>query len=179
MIDEILTLSRIEAGEEVIETADFELCEFLRDTAALMEPLAAAKQLAFHCHTPDAEIPVTMDERKVRQILINLLGNAVKFTHAGHVRVSVALEGDSVSVIVEDSGIGIAAEHHERIFEPFWQVGQGGSGRHEGTGLGLNVAKRLATAMGGDVTLASALGAGTRVELRLPRVAAGRLKVRD
>ena len=178
MIDEILTLSRIEAGEEVIEVGTFELCGFVRDTATLIEPLAAAKQLAFYCETPEGSIDVTMDERKVRQILLNLLGNAVKFTRAGFVRVQARLAGDEVSITVEDSGIGIAPEHHQRIFEPFWQVEQVGGMRHEGTGLGLNVAKRLANAMGGDVTLTSELGVGTKVELRLPRVLEGGVRTK-
>jgi PAS domain S-box-containing protein len=173
MIDEILTLSRIEAGEEVTEACTFELCGFLRDTATLVEPLAAAKQLAFHCETPPGEVEVTMDERKVRQILLNLLGNAVKFTRTGFVRLTAVLEPDEVVITVEDSGIGIAPEHHGRIFEPFWQVEQVGGVRNEGTGLGLNVSKRLAYAMGGDVTLTSEVGGGTRVELRLPRVFMG------
>ena len=76
-------------------------------------------------------------------------------------------------ITVEDSGIGIAAEHHGRIFEPFWQVEQVGGVRNEGTGLGLNVSRRLANAMGGDVTLTSEVGGGTSVELRLPRVFVG------
>jgi PAS domain S-box-containing protein len=179
MIDEILTLSRIEAGEEVIEVGPLELCGFLRDTATLVEPLAAAKRLEFHCETPEGPIDVTMDERKVRQILLNLLGNAVKFTHAGRVRMFAELDGDRVLIGVEDTGIGISREHHTHIFEPFWQVERAGGVRNEGTGLGLNVAKRLANAMGGDVTLTSDVGKGTRVELRLPRVIVGAGRSRD
>jgi PAS domain S-box-containing protein len=179
MIDEILTLSRIEAGEEVIEAGTFELCGFVRDTATLVEPLAAAKQLGFHCELPAGQVQVTMDERKVRQILLNLLGNAVKFTKSGFVRLHAFLDGDEVVVTVEDTGIGIAPEHHTRIFEPFWQVEQVGGARHEGTGLGLNVSKRLANAMGGDVTLSSDVGVGTRVELRLPREFRGGVRTKD
>jgi PAS domain S-box-containing protein len=172
MIDEILTLSRIEAGEETVEPEPREFCEFLRETAALVEPLADAKSLEFRCDTPASEVHVVMDVRKVRQILLNLLGNAVKFTTDGAIVLRGAVTGETLIVTVSDSGIGIRSEHLERIFEPFWQVEQGRSRSIEGTGLGLNVARRLARIMGGDITASSDPGSGTRFELRLPRVVA-------
>jgi signal transduction histidine kinase len=170
MIDEILTLSRIEAGEEVIEPEDSEFCAFLRETAALVEPLADSKGLEFHCETPEDEVHVFMDVRKVRQILLNLLGNAVKFTRDGAVTMRGSVRGELVIVSVQDSGIGIREEHIERIFDPFWQVEQGRSRTIEGTGLGLNVARRLARIMGGDIVASSEPGSGTRFSLRLPRM---------
>jgi PAS domain S-box-containing protein len=167
MIDEILTLSRVEAGEETVEPEPVEICAFLRETASLVEPLAAARELTLRCETPADPAYIDLDVRKCRQILLNLLGNAVKFTTEGDIVLRGSLQADTVVVSVEDSGIGIAPEHRDRIFEPFWQVEQSRSRRQDGTGLGLNVARRLARLMGGDVTVDSGAD-GTRFELRLP-----------
>jgi PAS domain S-box-containing protein len=170
MIDEILTLSRIEAGEEMFAPEQGELCTILEQTAELIEPLADAKQLSFRCEMPDGPVPVYIDVRKLRQIVLNLLGNAVKFTPEGEVVMRAAVVDETIVVSVQDSGIGIPAEHLERIFDPFWQVDQGRSRRIEGTGLGLNVARRLARLMQGDVEVSSSPGDGTRFELRLPYI---------
>jgi PAS domain S-box-containing protein len=167
MIDEILTLSRVEAGEETVEPEPVEICAFLRETASLVEPLADARELTLRCETPDDPAYIDLDVLKCRQILLNLLGNAVKFTTEGDIVLRGQLEAETVVVSVEDSGIGIAPEHVDRIFEPFWQVEQSRSRRQDGTGLGLNVARRLARLMGGDVTVGSS-SEGTRFELRLP-----------
>jgi PAS domain S-box-containing protein len=169
MIDEILTVSRIEAGEEYVDTERADVCEVLRDTAALIEPLAEAKRLEFRCDIPQGPHEVELDVRKLRQIVLNLLGNAVKFTNDGHVRLSASFERDEVVIAVEDSGIGIAPENIERVFDPFWQVEQGHARRQEGTGLGLHVGRRLARLMNGDVRVTSVQGEGTRFELRLPK----------
>jgi signal transduction histidine kinase len=105
--------------------------------------------------------------------LLNLLSNAVKFTDKGVVTLAVRLDGDgprktNIVFDVEDSGVGISAENLERIFEPFWQVDQSSTRRHPGTGLGLSVSRRLSVLLGGRLTVASALGSGSRFELRLP-----------
>jgi PAS domain S-box-containing protein len=173
MIDEILTLSRIEAGEEVIDPEPCELCGFLRETAALVEPQARTKGLILHCDTPDDELHVTIDTRKFRQILLNLLSNAVKFTASGTVHMRCRAQGSDVHIAVQDTGDGIAAEHVDRIFDQFWQVEQERSKRTDGAGLGLHVARRLARLMGGDVTVASQPGAGTRFVLHLPGIVRG------
>jgi PAS domain S-box-containing protein len=168
MIDEILTLSRVEAGEEAVERETVELCEFLRETAALVEPMAAEKQLVLKCVTPDDETYLELDPRKVRQILLNLLGNAVKFTTAGSISMQGGHTAGWLEIVVQDTGGGIAREHLEQIFEPFWQVEQQRSRSKEGAGLGLNVARRLARLMGGDVEVSSEPGDGTRFVVRVP-----------
>jgi PAS domain S-box-containing protein len=168
MIDEILMLSRVEAGEETVEMEPVEICEFLRDTASFIEPLADARGLTLHCTTPAEPACIDIDPRKCRQILINLLGNAVKFTTDGDIVMTGYLTASEFIVTVEDTGIGISAEHVDRIFEPFWQVEQARSKRQDGTGLGLNVARRLARLMGGDVTVTSSEADGTCFTLRLP-----------
>jgi PAS domain S-box-containing protein len=168
MIDEILTLSRVEAGEETVGSETVEFCAFLRETASLLEPAAAAKQLTLRCTTPADEVTVNIDPRKVRQILLNLLSNAIKFTPAGTVAVAAAVEDGRITVEVQDSGIGIAAEHLDDIFQPFWQVEKALARRQDGTGLGLNVARHLARLMGGDIAVASSPEDGTRFTLTLP-----------
>jgi signal transduction histidine kinase len=115
-------------------------------------------------------VPAMLDARKVRQIVLNLLGNAVKFTHSGTIRLHVAAEGEHITITVQDTGIGIAPHNLERIFEPFWQVEQGRARCNEGTGLGLNVALRLARLMDGDIHVSSREGEGTRFVLLLPWV---------
>jgi PAS domain S-box-containing protein len=170
MIDEILTHSRIEAGEETLDIGVTEVCALLRETVEMVEPLAETKLLRLECETPDYEVPAMLDARKVRQIVLNLLGNAVKFTHSGTIRLHVAAEGEHITITVQDTGIGIAPHNLERIFEPFWQVEQGRARCNEGTGLGLNVALRLARLMDGDIHVSSREGEGTRFVLLLPWV---------
>ena len=144
--------------------------EALEEVASVIEPMAAAKGLALEVHAPPAPLVVETDPGKLRQSLINLLSNAVKFTERGRVTLRASDDGEAVCFEVRDTGIGIAPEHQERIFEPFWQVRQSTTRVVGGTGLGLNVTRRLARMMGGDVTLASRVGEGSTFTLRLPKV---------
>jgi PAS domain S-box-containing protein len=168
LIEEILTFSRLEAGEEKVELESFDPGMLLQEVQALTEPLALAKGVEFDCRMPDEPRPVESDPRKVRQILINLVGNAAKFTDAG--RISLALEeiGDEFVFRISDTGPGIAPEHLEKIFEPFWQVEGGATRTAHGTGLGLSVTRRLARLLGGEVTAESKRGEGSRFVVRLP-----------
>jgi len=110
------------------------------------------------------------DKAKVEQILINLLSNAVKFTSQGSVTLSCVWgSGDDVRITVRDTGIGIARDQIDRIFEPFVQVGRSLTHVHEGTGLGLAISRDLARAMGGEITVESVEGAGSTFTLRLPQ----------
>jgi signal transduction histidine kinase len=137
--------------------------------AAVMMVRESAEErgLAVHVDTPPDLLLVT-DRRKLHYLLANLLSNANKFTDAGEVRVRVREDEDAVVFEVEDTGIGIAPEHHERIFEPFWQVESPNTRSRNGSGLGLSLARRLLDLMGGDISLASELGRGTRCAFRLP-----------
>ena len=111
---------------------------------------------------------VTTDERRLRQILLNLLGNAVRYTERGGVRLEVEHAGDAISFAVSDTGIGIAPEHLEHIFEPFWQVEQHLTRKVGGTGLGLSVTRRLARILGGDVGVRSTPGVGSTFTVTIP-----------
>ena len=188
IIDDILDLSKAEAGELGLSSEPFELRRMVEDTAALLALQAAEKGVEIVIDM-DPGLPERLigDEGRLRQILVNLVGNAVKFTDAGHVRVGVegqAVEGRGVEgpgeegdarevdlrVAVEDTGIGIAPEALGRIFEPFQQADGMISRRHGGTGLGLAIALRLARAMGGDLRARSTPGEGSAftLALRLP-----------
>ena len=175
LIDEVLSFARLEAGREQVAVAEIDVAVALEDAMALVRPLAAGRDLSLEVLLPSAanDEPLRMvtDVLKLRQILVNLLSNAVKFSDRGRVTLAMRLEGDDVVLAVSDEGIGIRAEHLERVFEPFWQVEQAASRRVGGTGLGLSVSRRLARLLGGDVTVASVVGEGSTFEVRLPRVA--------
>jgi signal transduction histidine kinase len=138
-----------------------------------MEPIAEAAGLGFRLELPEEELVMRTDSMKVRQIVINLVSNALKYTPEGEVVVELEAADDRMTLHVTDTGPGIAPAHAERVFEPFWQVDQSDGRRITGTGLGLAVARELARLLGGDVTLESEVGKGSRFTLTLPPVPEG------
>ena len=171
LIDEILTFSRIEAGRETIRLEIADVNRMIEDSANLVAPLATEKKLGFVVHLLDPPRFMRTDPVKVRQMIVNLLTNAVKFTEAGTVSVKAATTGENVEITVHDTGIGIAAEHLDKVFDPFWQVEQKATRRAGGTGLGLTVTRRLARLLGGDVAVQSAVGEGTTFTISIPGLA--------
>lgn len=171
IVDEILTFARIEAGREQLRPVDVDGAVLTREAILAVAPLVTKKGLELRTAIPDAPLPMRADPVKVRQILINLLGNAVKFTDRGFVAVSVvpSEDGKTVSFQIADSGAGIAPTDLDRIFEPFVQVGKSYSRAHEGTGLGLSVSRVLARMMGGDLLVQSEMGAGSTFTAVIPR----------
>jgi signal transduction histidine kinase len=170
LIDEILTFSRQQAGHAEPRLREVDLAALVREAAALVEPLAAAKGLGFTLRIPEGPLPFRTEAGKIRLILLNLAANAVKFTAAGQVTLALEAAGDSVRLRVGDTGMGIAPEHAEQVFSAFWQVDQS-SGRLGGTGLGLAVTRQLATLLEGEVTLESEPGRGSVFTVRLPLLA--------
>jgi signal transduction histidine kinase len=170
LIEEILSFARLEAGQETVRPETLEAGEVVRDAIAFVEPLMQRKGLRCDLHAPAEPLRLHTDGAKLRQILTNLLANAVKFTERGGVQVEIAREGrgEWARFTVRDSGIGIPLEHMERIFDPFWQVEQSATRRAGGTGLGLSVVRQLAQLLGGEVTVASAPGEGSAFSLTLP-----------
>lgn len=168
LINNILDLARIEAGREEITLTGFSITELIEDVTMLLRPQAEVKNLVLEC-SGAADVPIIhCDAAKCRQILINLIGNAVKFTDAGVVRVHARVDDTSLRIDVSDTGPGIPPEHAGRIFEEFQQVEDGTARRHEGTGLGLAIARRYAELLGGGITLESTPGEGATFTLRLP-----------
>jgi two-component system CheB/CheR fusion protein len=169
MIDEILSFARLDGGQEVVNYAGLDAREIAREAKVLLEPVAESKGLAFVLDVPDEVVAVETDESKARQILINLSGNAVKYTQKGEVRLRVLGEAERVIFEVRDTGIGIAPEHRDRIFERFWQVDGGATRAVGGMGIGLAAAREYARLLGGDVEVDSEPGKGTTFRLSLPR----------
>ncbi len=169
LVDEVLTFSRIEAGKEVASPEPTDLNALVRETLSLMEPMAAGKNLRTEVRLPDEPVILNTDGWKLRQILSNLLSNALKFTDRGGVIVTLQPEANEVLLHIADTGIGIGDNHLEQIFDPFWQVEQTSTRRYGGTGLGLGVARKLAELLGGRLTVRSRPGAGSTFTVRLPR----------
>jgi signal transduction histidine kinase len=171
IIDEILSYSRIEAGKEVLTLAEVDVGQIVAECAELLRPSAAAKGVTLRVLGDSSPVRIETDPGKVRQVVLNLTGNALKFTDAGTVEVFTHVHDSHVSVHVRDSGRGIPAELQHAVFDAFVQVEQGHTRTIGGTGLGLTVSRRLARVLGGDVTLdASAPGEGSTFTFTLPLV---------
>ncbi|BBU56369.1 hypothetical protein KU6B_26340 [Mameliella alba] len=180
LISDILDFSKVEAGRLEIEQAPFAPASLVEEVRHLLVPLAGQKGLGLRC-TVDADVPgvVAGDALRIRQVLMNLMGNAIKFTVAGEVSLHLsraAPTGGNLRFAVADTGIGIPADRLSAIFDPFEQVHQGRDRAFEGTGLGLTISKRLIDAMGGEISARSDLGVGSvfAVDLPLPAVASGK-----
>jgi signal transduction histidine kinase len=168
LIQDVLSFSRIEAGREELRIADVEVQQLARDAFAYIEQQCNAKGLSTHLHLPDDRVIMVTDPAKLRQILLNLLNNACKFTDSGYVEMRVRRNGDDVIFEVEDTGPGIAPEHADRIFEPFTQIDQSTTRVKGGAGLGLPVSRRLAHLLGGGLDVARKPGPGSLFTLHLP-----------
>lgn len=166
LIDEILTYSRVEADKEIVRLEDERLRPIVEEAVTMVKPLADAKGLALRVDVPDSTLKT--DGGKLRQILLNLLSNAVKFTDRGEISLRARLNGDAAEFSVADTGIGIADENLQRIFDPFWQVEQSSTRRAGGTGLGLSVSRGLARLLGGEIRAESKLGEGSTFIVTLP-----------
>jgi len=166
LINDILDLSKIEAGQLDIHCQDFDLQEALAEALSTIRPLAMARGITLRENFETAGF-VHADRLRFRQILYNLLSNAVKFTpREGEVAVECVQEGDMARISVSDTGSGIRPEDQELIFEEFRQLE--GEGKHQGTGLGLTITRRLVEQHGGKIWLESELGKGTRFRFTLP-----------
>jgi signal transduction histidine kinase len=168
LIDEILSVTKIEGGRDKMRDETIDLATVSQEAATLVEPIALSKGLGFHLVVPDERVEIDTDGGKVRQVLVNLLTNAVKFTDRGDITLRAIGDGDRVCFEVRDTGIGIDPSHLDQVFELFWQVDQSTSRRVGGAGLGLAVSRRIARALGGDVSVESTLGAGSKFVFWIP-----------
>ena len=173
LINDVLEMSKIESGKHQIDRSDFDLRSALNDVHAMLNIKAMSKQLSFNLIiSPDIPRYVKTDERKLRQIVINLLGNAIKFTMSGQVNLRV-MPSDAVEmhnglcIAVEDTGPGIAAHEMSQVFEAFVQT-EVGRNSQKGTGLGLSISRQLARLLGGDITVESVVNQGSCFRLVVP-----------
>ena len=176
IINDILDFSKVESGTITLKRKPFDLREAVTRSVDLLAPQARAKGIELE-HVVDEAVPqrIVGDAERLRQVLINLIANAIKFTERGQVRVSVNIAGEAlagspvtVEFCVTDSGIGIAAEQQDLLFQPFSQVDSGIGRRYGGTGLGLAICKRLVAAMGGRIWVRSSAGTGASFFFTLP-----------
>jgi signal transduction histidine kinase len=170
IINEILDITRIEAGKMPMQISEFDVAELIPEVLSELDPVIVRSSLDLRTEVR-ARVPrARSDRQKVKQIIVNLLSNAIKFTHQGSIDVVLDYDAEraEAAIVVRDTGIGIAPEHHERVFEDFRQVDDSPSRQYGGTGLGLAICRRLATTIGGRITLASRLGEGSVFTLHFP-----------
>jgi signal transduction histidine kinase len=170
IINDILDISRIEAGKMPLHASTFPLDMLMQEVLAELEPLIERSKLSVGLETPKKLAPVTSDRAKVKQVVLNLVTNAIKFTPSGSVTVSTRLEParKEVTIAVKDTGIGIKSEDQERVFEDFRQADNSPAREYGGAGLGLAICRRLAGMLEGRVGLQSAVGQGSTFTLTLP-----------
>jgi len=170
LLGEVLDLSRIEAGRLELTPQHVALAPLLEEALQMMHARAAAKEVSVRLRY-ETEVPATLfiDGLRLRQVLLNLVGNAVKFTDHGHVEVAVALDNDGIAprlrIDVRDTGIGISADHLPNLFQPFSQADASTTRRFGGSGLGLAICRRLVAAMDGELTVQSTVGVGSTFTL--------------
>ena len=169
LINDILDLSKIEAGQLELRCEDFQIKDALPEVLSTIRPLAMAKNIQVRAQAGDGLGPSIADRVRFKQILYNLLSNAVKFTPKdGRIDIDCHEDGNSVRISVTDTGIGIRAEDQAVIFEEFRQVEGTAGDPQEGTGLGLAITKRLVEQQGGKISLESEPGKGSRFTFTLP-----------
>jgi signal transduction histidine kinase len=169
LINDVLAFAKIEAGQIELALSPLIACDLLSDVEPLVGPLADGKGVALSIRDCPRDLRLLGDEERVRQILLNLVGNAIKFVDSGGwVLLTCEREGDFVRVAVRDNGPGISAEKQRTIFDPFVQVDRRLSNPGQGVGLGLAISRDLARAMGGDLLVQSRTGEGSTFTLRLP-----------
>jgi signal transduction histidine kinase len=170
LVNELLDLAKIESGQFVLDLAAVRVQAVLESVRSMIEPQIQASRLRLEIGSDDPTLHFRADGQRVEQIVLNLLSNAVKFTPAGgSVTITAASMGDKVRLHVQDTGIGIPAGKLDAVFQPFVQVQSSQTRTARGTGLGLAISRELARAMGGDLTVESDRGKGSRFTLSLPR----------
>jgi signal transduction histidine kinase len=169
LVNDLLDLAKTEAGKAEVQLAPVSLNELFSTLRGMLRPLAEANPaVTLHIDVPADPLMFTTDERKLAQILRNLVSNALKYTAAGSVRASVQLSPDGAVFTVTDTGIGIGPEHHGKIFEAFYQVQNPLQQKNKGSGIGLALTHRLVKLLGGDIAVQSAVGAGSTFVVALP-----------
>ena len=168
LINDVLDLSKIEAGQLVLSIQDYSIKDVVHGVYSAVEPLASGKKLAFKIDVPANLPPARGDDRRLTQVLLNLVGNAIKFTDAGEVAVKAAASNGAYTISVRDTGPGIAEADQVKIFDEFQQADSTQTKAKGGTGLGLSIAKRIIEMHGGTLWVESSLGAGSTFSFTVP-----------
>ncbi len=170
LVNDVLDLARIEAGHEVVTPTRFDVCELVAEVIDELAPQAESKGIGLIVRYHEEPRALITDRPKVRQVLVNLVSNAVKFTDAGDVTVECSVDGPGVLISVTDTGIGVHAYEADRIMEDFHQVYRADGLKPSGTGVGLPISKRLVEMLGGRVSVESAVGQGSSFRVWLPNL---------
>jgi signal transduction histidine kinase len=168
LINDVLDLSKIEAGQLTLSLADYSVSEMVQSVIVAVEPLATEKKLALKSEMSPDLPPARGDERRIAQVLLNLVGNAIKFTDVGEVAVKASATNGSLTIAVRDTGPGIPEADQAKIFEEFQQADTSVTKKKGGTGLGLSIAKRIIEMHGGQISVASKPGEGATFSITMP-----------
>jgi PAS domain S-box-containing protein len=168
LINDVLDISKIEAGQLVVTLKRYDFHKSLNKIISSIRPLAERKGLELHTHISTGVGELVSDSRRVEQILLNLLNNAIKFTEKGFIQIGCTIADKTLVTRITDTGIGISDEDFEKLFKPFSQIDTGTTRTYEGTGLGLSICKRLVEKLGGSITVESKVGTGSTFTVTLP-----------
>src|SRR5205823_8010436 len=170
LINDILDITRIEAGRMPLNTTSFGIGELFEEVQSELEPIIKRSNLTVSTRVPPSVPSVRSDRQKVKQIVLNLLSNALKFTPAGSVTMTAQHDSrrKDVAIVVKDTGVGIPPEDQAKVFEDFRQLDSSPARGYGGTGLGLSICRRLSVMLGGSIELESQLGKGSTFTLRIP-----------
>jgi signal transduction histidine kinase len=168
LINDVLDLSKIEAGQLLLDLADYTVEDIAHSVRSTLEPLATDKKLAFKLELASGLPPGRGDGRRLTQVLINLVGNAIKFTDAGEVAIKAEANNGSFHVSVRDTGPGISAADQSRLFQEFQQADNSITRKKGGTGLGLAISKRIVEMHGGRIWIDSTIGQGSTFSFTVP-----------
>jgi PAS domain S-box-containing protein len=168
LINDVLDISKIEAGQLEIVKRPFDMRQAIENVLRVAQPLLQKKDLLLRTSIGLNVGTINQDRRRVEQVLINLVNNAIKFTERGEVNIECQIRDGRLETCVRDTGIGIRLEDMPKLFKPFQQIETGLARNHEGTGLGLSICKRLVTAMGGEISVESQWGVGSTFKFTLP-----------
>ena len=169
LINDVLDISKIEAGQLVVSLKEFDFSSSLGKVVSIVQPLADKKGLELKVSISPQPNVIFSDERRVEQIFLNLINNAIKFTESGYVEITSEIKNDLVTTKITDTGIGIAEADLDKLFKPFSQVDTGLTRNHEGTGLGLSISKKLIDKLGGSITVESKVNIGSVFTVVLPK----------
>lgn len=168
LINDVLDISKIEAGQVTLFRDKFDLADAIRASMEKVSPLAEKKGLLLSSVMVPERLGIVSDRRRIEQVLINLLNNAVKFTDKGKVHLQCQIIDRNVMISVSDTGIGMSAEEIQTLFQPFTQIDSGISRQYEGTGLGLSICKKLVELLDGEIWVESEPGKGSAFYFTLP-----------
>jgi signal transduction histidine kinase len=168
LINDVLDLSKIEAGQLTLALADYSLKDVVHSVFSAVESLVNEKKLALRIELPNTLPPGRGDERRLTQVLLNLVGNAIKFTDHGEIAIKASAENGAYTLSVSDTGPGIPAADQAKIFEEFQQADSSATKKKGGTGLGLSIARRIVEMHGGRIWVESEVGKGATFSITLP-----------